>query len=125
MHLRLFGQGAAFSIWVIDLSDDPDVEDCPVLDFLEDLKAHAPKSYASMVAVITRHRDHGRILNPRKSRDEGKGILEFKNRDGMRIMYFYLPGKITVLTHGFKKGAKLAQERRRALAWKLEAEKLS
>ena len=64
------------------------------------------------------HANNGPLTNIQKSRRlrDTDGIFEFKNRQGARVLYFY-PGDmrgITILTHGFKKGANLNTEIRRA-----------
>jgi hypothetical protein len=43
-----------------------------------------------------------------------ENLLEFKTKRGDRLMYFYLPGHRTILTHGFHKGAVESSEYDRA-----------
>lgn len=126
MRLVKFGNGAKFSMWVIDFSDDPAVSDCPVKEFLDELAADAKRSHDSLVAILDLHANHGPITNKRKSRDEGDDLYAFKNPYNARILYFYMPGGRTVMTHGFKKkGDKLPpNEKRRALAIKAQVEEL-
>ena len=118
MNLRLLTRGSRFDLYAIDLSDTPEQTNCPVIEFLEDLKRSEPSSYKSIVSVLNLHADHGPVLNERKSRivDRQSRIFEFKNRQGARLLYFYAADveRRTVLTHGFNKGANLRQELRRA-----------
>jgi len=101
MILSLQYRGQEFSIYAIVCNDGS----CPAIDFLEQVKQNNPASHKSLVNIYTRHADHGQIRNIRKSRAvEGRrNILEFKSNQGDRLLYFYLPGRKTVLTHGFHK----------------------
>ena len=69
-------------------------------------------------ALLQLHADHGPVLNERKSRIVARQsrIFEFKNRQGSRVLYFYAVGVsgVTVMTHGFNKGANLKREIARA-----------
>jgi phage-related protein len=111
MKLAAVRQGRAFVVRAIDLSDDPHTVDCPALDFIGSLSKDSQKS---LVAVLVLHAEHGPILNEQKSRELEDGTYEFKNRQGARILYFYEPNKVTILTHGFQKGANIRTEIARA-----------
>ena len=111
MKLTRILNGQSFTVWAIDLSDDPAVEDCPAKSFIESLPLPSRKS---MVNVLELHAEHGPIQNEQRSRLLTDGIFEFKNRQGGRLLYFYLPSGWTVLTHGFHKGAKVKTEIERA-----------
>ncbi len=117
MRLVLFENGTKYSVWAVDLCDDPAVPDCPVREYLAALEADNKRSHDSLLHVVEWHMNRGRISNDRKSRDEGDGIYAFKNSYGARILYFYLPGWRTILALGFtKKGDKLPPEhKQRAL----------
>ena len=118
MRLQLIIRGSKFDLYAIDLSDSPNRVECPLIDFLEDLGRSTPSAYKSIVAVLQLHADHGPVLNERKSRIVARQsrIFEFKNRQGSRVLYFYPVGVsgVTVMTHGFNKGANLKQELARA-----------
>ena len=118
MKLRLVTKGRRFILYAIDLSDDPGVSNCPVMEFLDDLKRSTPASHKTLVAVLKLHADNGPIHNERKSRmlKGGDGIYEFKSRQGDRIAYFYPSGRrgITIITHGFHKGDNVRTQIRRA-----------
>jgi hypothetical protein len=116
MKLNLVVKGAAFSIWAIDESSDPDTENCPAKDFIKRLVATNSASARTLVAVLNKHASNGPILNQMQSRivDKDEGLYEFKSRQGARLIWFYARDRRTILTHGFSKGAKLADELKRA-----------
>ena len=103
MRLSLQYVGKAYSVYAIEL----DSGKCPAVDYLEKLRQKNPASHKSMVAVLTTHAERGPLLNKQKSRKivGWLDLWEFKSRQGDRIVYFYLPGRGVVLTHGFHKGA--------------------
>ena len=116
MRLKLQRQGRKFAIYAVLLDNSK----CPAFDFLEEAKRNNPASHKSLVNILKRHADFGQIGNERKSRVlEGyRGLLEFKSRQGDRLLYFYLPDWKTILTHGFHKGAPEKAEYDRARAIK-------
>ena len=101
MTLSLQYRGQVFSIYAIVFDD----ESCPAIDFLKQVKQNNPASHKSLVNIYTRHAEHGQIRNIRKSKavKGHRNILEFKSEQGDRLLYFYLPDRKTVLTHGFHK----------------------
>jgi hypothetical protein len=111
--------GKSFLIMAIDLTDDPNIEDCPTKSFINALTDSEQKS---IINLLKRHAEAGPIQDITKSRELRNGIFEFKTRQGIRILYFYAPGRRTILTHGFKKGARLADEISRAARMKMEWE---
>ena len=114
MILRLLKSGSVFNICAIVLDDDS----CPADDFIKQLKHQDLASHKSLVNILTRHADHGEIRNKKKSRviEDRANLLEFKTHQGDRLVYFYLPGRMTVLTHGFHKGVPASAEYDRAEA---------
>ena len=103
MKLRLIYQGALSSINAIVLDNG----DCPAQDFLNYLERNDIASHKSIKSILIKHAELGGIRNYHKSRVIAgrENLLEFKTKHGDRLMYFYLPGHRTVLTHGFHKGA--------------------
>lgn len=118
MKLQLMTRGRNFSVYAIDLSDDPDVPRCPAMEFFGDLRRSAIDSHKSLTAVLNMHAENGPIHNIQRSRPlrGSDGIFEFKSRQGDRIAYFFPAGQrnMTILTHGFHKGANVNREIRRA-----------
>jgi hypothetical protein len=112
MRIALQYQGQKFNIYAIVCDD----ESCPVISFLDYLRKTNTPSHRSLVSIYTRHADHGQLRNIRKSRPiKGhKNLFEFKSTQGDRLLYFYLPDRKTVLTHGFHKGAPAKEEYDRA-----------
>jgi len=112
--LRLLKKGLRFTIMAVVLDDGA----CPAEEFLERLKIKDSTSHKSLVNLLARHADFGEIRNKQKSRViEGReNLVEFKTKQGDRLVYFYLPGARTVLTHGFHKGVPASNEYDRAEA---------
>ena len=112
MHLTTIRAGQKFTVFAVDLSDDPTIEECPAKGFLDGLE---PDAHRSFTAVLTLHADHGPIKNPSKSVELEDGIFEFKvdKGPGWRLYYFYQPPirpggpGTTVLTHGGPKRKRL------------------
>lgn len=58
---------------------------------------------AKMAALFSRMAQHGRISNEQKFKHiEGSEFFEFKSHQ-VRMLCYYLPGRLLVITHGFKK----------------------
>jgi len=78
----------------------------PALEFLSQLKQRNLSAHKTMVRRYQRHADNGPTSNLEHSRPiKGrKNLFEFKTKQGSRLLYFYMPGKATVLTNGFHKG---------------------
>jgi|WetSurMetagenome_2_1015567.scaffolds.fasta_scaffold01692_4 hypothetical protein len=112
MKLRTLLNGIKFDIYAIVLDDGM----CPSFDFLESLKNTDLASHKSFVNIFRQHADSGPLLNEKKSKvlNDRKNLIEFRTKSGDRIMYFYAPGRKTILTHGFHKGAPESQEYDRA-----------
>lgn len=108
MKLALQYQGQKFNIYAIVCND----ESCPAVGFLEQVRQNNLASHKSLVNVFKRHVECGPIMNKEKSRhiEERGNLWEFKTRQGDRLLYFYLPGRKTVLVHGFHKGAPVEAE---------------
>lgn len=112
MKIELKYRGLKFNIYVIVLNDGS----CPAVDFMEQLKQDDFASFRSLVSIYTMHADHGPLRNETKSRPL-KGYIdlyEFKTKQGARLLYFYLSGGKTIITHGFKKGSPTKAEFKKA-----------
>ena len=118
MRIVLLTEGHAFTVYAVNATRGR-AEHCLTLEFLEQISEPSRKS---LVALIQQHAERGPILNVRRSRPLGEGILEFKSRQGDRILFFYPAGQrgVTILTHGFRKGARLRTEIERAIALRME-----
>lgn len=115
MRLKFLREGAKFSIWGIDLGDGT-IEDCPALNFISGLNKI---EQGKVLQLLKLHADHGPIMNQQKSRLLRDGIYEFKS-GRYRILWFYMSGRRTVLTHQFEKGDSLEQEIDRAIRIRAE-----
>ena len=122
MQPKLVTTGRNHVVYAIDLSDELEVVRCPALEFLDDLRRSTSNSHKSQIALLRMHAEAGPIHNTRRSRHlrGSDGIFEFKSRQGDRIAYFYPSGerRLTVLTHGFHKGANVNSEIRRAQSYR-------
>ena len=118
MQTQLLLEGSAFAIYALRRSR-AGVDHCPIVEFLEEISEPSRKS---LLAIIQQHADRGPILNIQKSRPLGNGIFEFKSRQGDRILFFYPEGQrgVTILTHGFRKGAQVRTEIERAISYREE-----
>jgi hypothetical protein len=114
MDIVFLRSGARFEIWAIAFPSATGGVECPARSFLDRLERDAPADFKAMVAVLKLHAEAGPLHNERKSKALGDGIQEFKTRNGSRILWFYEAGARTILTHGFGKGAPVAEEIRRA-----------
>lgn len=118
MELVLILEGQAFGIYALSRNRGG-VRHCPAQEFMAGMSEASEKS---LIKVLQRCVASGPMFNFQKSRLLEEGIFEFKSRQGDRLVYFYHParrGQI-IITHGFRKGAKLRTEIDRALALRRE-----
>lgn len=119
MRLSLAFNGPAFKVYALDFAD-AGPPDCPAMDFILGLEKPA---YQKLRRTIDSHAERGPLLDETISREIRDGIFEFKGRkDTPRVLYFYAPGHRTILTHGFKKGARLNVEVDKALRYRAQWE---
>ena len=118
MNLALLAEGPAFSVYALSWTRSGVVY-CPAQEFIADMSVASRKS---ILGVLRHHAASGPILNTGKSRLLEEGIFEFKSRQGDRLLYFYHPGqrRLTLVTHGFRKGARLRTELERAYTLRRE-----
>ena len=95
--------GSKFRIYAVDISDREAVEHCPAKAFLATMSSTSSRS---IHATLRFHSEHGPIHNEEKSRKLSTHIYEFKTPQGDRLYYFYLEGRLSVLTHGSRKPTK-------------------
>ncbi len=97
-------RGHRFGIYALVLDDGR----CPTVEFLAQVKRDDPASHRFLVHRYTAHAESGPSLNREQSRTIAgrENLFEFKSRRGDRLLYFYLPDSVTVLTNGFHKGAR-------------------
>lgn len=112
MELELIREGPAFDIYALSWTRGG-VRHCPAQEFMVGMSA---ASRQSLLGVLRRHAETGPIRNTGKSRLLAERIFEFKSRRGDRLLYFYHPWRrgLTIVTHGFRKGARLRTEIERA-----------
>jgi hypothetical protein len=113
MELKILRTGKIYNIYAIILDNG----ECPAEDFIRSLKLTDPASSKSLTNILARHADHGQIWNRQKSKrvhTKSGTTLEFKTKQGDRVLYFYDRGRKTILTHGFHKGCPPNPEYRRS-----------
>lgn len=118
MELVLLEEGPAFSVYALSWTR-AGVDYCPAREFIAGMSV---ASRRSMLGVLRHHAETGPIPNTGKSRLLEEGIFEFKSRQGDRLLYFYHPWQrgLTIVTHGFRKGARLRTEIERAYTLRRE-----
>jgi len=118
METQLLLEGSAFAIYTLG-RNRAGLDHSPFLEFLEQISESSRKA---LLSTIRQHADRGPILNVQRSRHLRNGIFEFKSRQGDRILFFYLEGQrgITIVTHGFRKGARVSTEIQRAINYRTE-----
>lgn len=118
MELVLLAEGPAFSVYALSWTR-AGVDYCPAQEFIANMSVASRKS---MLGVLRHHATTGPIPNTGKSRLLEEGIFEFKSRQGDRLLYFYHPWqrRLTLVTHGFRKGARLRTELERAYTLRRE-----
>ena len=103
MKLRYQESGRKFEIVALELDNGR----VPAIEYLRHLKADDQAAHRRLHTVMDMHKDDGPIYNERVSRglegDRYHGLYEFKTPQGARLFYFYLPGRVTVLTNGCDK----------------------
>lgn len=119
MPLRSFQPGSKFNVYAY-VEAGPEAI-CPVASWMRALTDQAKRSFT---VTIKQHAEDGPLRDKQKSEFLEHEIYEFKCHvgPGYRILWFYLPGGRTVLTHGFNKGAKLRREIDRARVIKASVE---
>ena len=112
MDLTLLEEGPVFVVYALSWTRGGS-DYCPAREFIGSVSA---ASRRSLLGVLRHHAVTGPIPNTGKSRLLEDGIFEFKSRRGDRLLYFYHPWRrgVTIVTHGFRKGARLRTEIERA-----------
>lgn len=76
---------------------------CPVRDFLEDLKASDPNDFATVLAGLAKLR-HQQYHREPLSKALGKGLYELRHvgKLNTRILWFFMKGRRIVAVHGLR-----------------------
>jgi hypothetical protein len=75
--------------------------ECPVVEFLEELKADPKSDYERLMYLLMRTANEGVLRNTQQIRPLHKDIYEFKGAKTSRILFFYDKGKLIICSHGF------------------------
>lgn len=96
---------------------------CPVRDFLDDLKKSDPDDFAAVMAGLARLRNR-QYHRPPLSKSIGDDLFELRHvgKLNTRILYFFMKGRRIIAVHGIRhKGREMpARERRTALERKAD-----
>ena len=92
---------------------------CPVLEFLEELRRTDPDAHAAVVAGLDKLRD--RLYHrPPLSKSVGDDLFELRHvgRLNTRVLYFFVRGRRIIAVHGIRnKGQNIpSRDRRTAIA---------
>jgi phage-related protein len=76
---------------------------CPVRDFLDELKASDPNDFATVMAGLAKLRNRQYHREP-LSKPLGHGLFELRHvgKLNTRIIWFYLKGRRIVAVHGIR-----------------------
>lgn len=112
MELQEVLVGTAFGIHALSW-DQGGVGYCPTQEFMDGMSEASAKSLSN---VLRQTAAGGPLSNVQKSRRLAEDIFEFKSRQGDRLAYFYPPTQrgLIIITHGFRKGARVRTEIARA-----------
>lgn len=102
-------RGKVFDIYTLEQNGR-----CELLDFLIALKASSWQDFARITKLFDYMAENGRIRNEQKFKRLTPDIQEFKTFGGVRVLCFFDGRSIVVLTNGFKKKKKYADEITRA-----------
>lgn len=91
---------------------------CPVRDFLDDLKKSDPDDFAAVVAGLAKLRNR-QYHRPPLSKSIGDDLFELRHvgKLNTRILYFFMKGRRIIAVHGIRhKGREIpAREHKTAL----------
>jgi phage-related protein len=91
---------------------------CPVRDFLDDLKASDPDDFASIIAGLAKLKNR-QYHRPPLSKPLGDDLFELRHvgKLNTRVLYFFMKGRLIIAVHGIRhKGTEIpARDRKTAL----------
>jgi phage-related protein len=91
---------------------------CPVRDFLDNLKASDPDDFASVIAGLTKLKNR-QYHRPPLSKPLGDDLFELRHvgKLNTRVLYFFMKGRRIIAVHGIRhKGMEIpARDRETAL----------
>lgn len=76
---------------------------CPVQDFLDDLKRSDPDDFAAVMAGLAKLRNR-QYHRPPLSKPIGDGLLELRHvgKLNTRMIYFFMKGRRIIIVHGIR-----------------------
>lgn len=115
MDLRLVREGAAFTIYAMEIGDT-------LHQFLARLDKDDIKEHNRVLARLGQLAERGASRRRDEFNDLGDGLYEAKTATGSRVVFFYEQNCVVICTHGFSKQSRktprqmlgAARERKRA-----------
>ena len=90
---------------------------CPVRDFLYDLKRTDPDDFVAVLAGLSKLEDRG-YHRPPLSKSIGDDLFELRHvgKLNTRVLYFFMKGRRIILVHGIRSKARSIPARHRKVA---------
>lgn len=115
MYLRLVREGAAFTIYALEMGDT-------LHQFLAELEKNDLREHDRILARLDQLAERGASRRKDEFNDLGDGLYEAKTSAGCRVVFFYEQNQIIICTNGFIKKSrktprqllKVAKEHKRA-----------
>ncbi|MHB9096765.1 MAG: type II toxin-antitoxin system RelE/ParE family toxin [Syntrophales bacterium] len=85
---------------------------CPVREFLDDLKASDPDDFAAVVAGLAKLRGR-KYHRPPLSKSVGDELFELRHlgKRNTRVLYFFMKGRRIVADHGIRNKSRIIPAR--------------
>ncbi len=82
---------------------ESDAGQCPVLEFLEDLKKSDPGDHAAVMAGLSKLRNRQYHREP-LSKPVGSGLFELRHvgKLNTRVLWFFMKGRRIIAVHGLR-----------------------
>ncbi len=96
MDLRLVSEGAAFTIYSIEMGET-------LHQFLASLERDDLKEHDRILARLDQLAERGASRRKDEFNSLGDGLYEAKTAAGSRVVFFYEQNRIVICTHGFPK----------------------
>ena len=96
MDLRFIREGAAFTIYAMELGET-------LQQFLAALEQSNLKEHDRVLARLDHLAERGPSRRKNEFNDLGAGLFEAKTSAGSRVIFFYEQNHIVICTHGFAK----------------------
>lgn len=112
-------RGARFRLVAVGIEEHGKIH-LPYLDFQRQALQKAPAEWPKLVRILDYFAEAGPFRDSDKSKFLRDGILEFRTKGGLRLLWFYDEGRVVICANGyFKQGQKIPNtEIDAAIRWK-------